>query len=69
MSTDPLRERFDGVDTDGNGSIDEAEFARLLAALELGYEDAQVHAAFVAIDVNDDGKIELGEFREWWTGR
>ena len=48
MSLDPLRDRFDGVDSDGNGRIDEAEFSLLLGALGVGYGDAQVHAAFTS---------------------
>lgn len=67
MSTDPLKDRFDGVDSDGNGAIDEPEFGRLLAALGAGYSDAQVHAAFTDIDRDNSGSIELEEFRKWWT--
>jgi len=69
MSTDPLRDRFDGVDGDGNGAIDEAEFGNLLDALGVGYSDAQIHAAFVAIDTDQNGTIGLEEFRVWWTDR
>jgi Ca2+-binding EF-hand superfamily protein len=67
MTTDPLKDRFDGVDGDGNGAIDEAEFGRLLDALGAGYSDAQVHAAFTDIDTDSSGVIELEEFRTWWA--
>jgi Ca2+-binding EF-hand superfamily protein len=67
MSTDPLKDRFDGVDKDGNGAIDEAEFALLLDALGAGYSDAQVHAAFTDIDTDSNGTIELEELRRWWA--
>lgn len=67
MSADPLKARFDGVDRDGNGAIDEAEFSQLLDALGAGYDDAQVRAAFSDIDRDQSGTIELEEFRQWWT--
>lgn len=67
MSTDPLKDRFDSVDHDGNGAIDESEFSQLLDALGAGYGEAQVHAAFTNIDADAKGTIELEEFRKWWT--
>lgn len=67
MSDDPLRDRFDLVDADNNGRIDEAELGRLLDQLGVGYSDAQVRAAFTSIDVDGSGHIELEEFRAWWT--
>jgi len=68
MSLDPLRERFESVDTDGNGKINQAEMAKLLDALGAGYDDAQVRAAFATIDKDGSGHIELEEFRAWWQG-
>ena len=69
MSLDPLRDRFEGVDRDSNGVIEEAEFGRLLDALGVGYTDAQIHAAFTDIDRDANGKIELEEFSAWWSNR
>lgn len=69
MSIDPLRSRFESVDRDGNGAIDEAEFGQLLDALGVGYSVAQVSSAFTSIDTDADGNIELEEFRAWWTSR
>ncbi|HEX2876423.1 MAG TPA: EF-hand domain-containing protein [Polyangiaceae bacterium] len=67
MSSDPLRDRFEGVDRDGNGMIEEAEFGKLLQALGLGYTESQISAAFTDIDRDSNGKIDLAEFRAWWT--
>jgi Ca2+-binding EF-hand superfamily protein len=66
MSSDPLRERFARYDTDQNGKIDEAEMRLLLDELGAGFTDAQLRAAFTAIDVNGSGQIDLEEFRAWW---
>jgi Ca2+-binding EF-hand superfamily protein len=69
MSGDPLRDRFERVDRDGNGKIDQAELGWLLDALGVGYSEAQVRAAFEAIDQDGTGLIDLEEFRAWWTTR
>jgi Ca2+-binding EF-hand superfamily protein len=66
MVSDPLRERFERVDTDGNGKIDEAELGRLLQSLGAGFTESQVQAAFAAIDADASGHVELEEFRTWW---
>ena len=67
MSSDPLRTRFESVDRDGDGYIDEAELGVLLDALGLGFSESQVRATFVSIDTNESGRIELEEFRACWT--
>ena len=67
MSIDPLKARFDDVDGDGDGAIDQAEFAQLLDSLGAGYGEAQVRAAFNDLDRDESGRIELEEFRKWWT--
>jgi Ca2+-binding EF-hand superfamily protein len=69
MSSDPLRDRFEGVDSDGNGKIDQTELGSLLDALGVGFSEAQVRAAFEGIDQDQNGLIELEEFRAWWTSR
>jgi Ca2+-binding EF-hand superfamily protein len=62
-----LRARFQTTDRDGDGHIDVSEFGRMLAGLGLGYSDAQVAAAFEAIDANRSGRIDFDEFCRWWT--
>ena len=69
MSSDPLRDRFERVDHDGDGKIDPLELGKLLDALGAGFSDAQVRAAFESIDEDGSGRIDLEEFRAWWTSR
>jgi Ca2+-binding EF-hand superfamily protein len=69
MSSDPLRDRFDRFDRDGNGKIDEVELTRLLDTLGVGFSAAQVRATFEAIDQNHSGFIDFEEFRSWWQSR
>ncbi|HKY38107.1 MAG TPA: EF-hand domain-containing protein [Polyangiaceae bacterium] len=69
MTSDPLRDRFDRFDRDGNGKIDEVELTRLLDALGVGFSAAQVRATFEGIDQNRSGLIDFEEFRSWWQSR
>ena len=66
---DDLRRRFDEFDTNEDGVIDEAEFAALVAALGVRFDAGQVLTAFMAIDVDGNGRIEFGEFKSWWSKR
>lgn len=63
-----LRDEFSRFDRDGNGAIDEAEFAELLGALGVSFSQEKAMVAFMAIDVNGNGRIEFGEFETWWKG-
>jgi calmodulin len=69
MSNSALRARYDRYDRDKNGRIDLSEFSALLDALALGYDPAQVRAAFIALDADQDGEIDFVEFSNWWLGR
>ena len=65
--TDGLREEFDLYDSDHDGSISFAEFARLLERLgETLSKDEQL-LAFDATDRDGDGTIDFDEFAGWWT--
>lgn len=69
MENQALRARFEAVDQDRNGKIDQREFTQLLDALGVGFTREQSLTAFTAIDVNGNGAIEFGEFAAWWTNR
>ena len=69
MSSDPLRDRFDRFDHDGNGKIDERELGRLLDGLGVGFSDQQVRATFESLDQDRSGAVSFDEFRAWWQSR
>jgi Ca2+-binding EF-hand superfamily protein len=64
-----LREAFQQFDRDGNGTIDRAEFAELLDALDAQMNDEEADVGFREIDSNHNGKIEFEEFLAWWQDR
>jgi Ca2+-binding EF-hand superfamily protein len=66
---DDLRPDFNRFDTDGNGIIDEDEFAALIAALGVEFTPEQTQVAFLAIDIDGNGRIDYREFRGWWNRR
>jgi Ca2+-binding EF-hand superfamily protein len=68
MENSALRARYDRYDRDGDGRIALSEFSALLNELGLGYEEAQVRAAFTALDADQNGQIDYGEFAKWWVG-
>ncbi|HVW30154.1 MAG TPA: EF-hand domain-containing protein [Polyangiaceae bacterium] len=69
MGDDELLRKFREFDTDGNGSIGEDEFARLVVALGLRLTAGEIQIAYSAIDVNGNGRIDFGEFKSWWAKR
>lgn len=61
-----IEELFEQNDTDGNGDIDFDEFAALVRDLDQGISPASLEIGFREIDVNKDGRINFGEFLDWW---
>ena len=55
------RTLFAELDGDNSGTIDEAEFGKLLAAMSLDVQPGQ----FASIDKDSSGSIEYGEFEAW----
>lgn len=67
--TKRLEDHFKQFDHDENGTIDEREFGSLVRALGVQFSDEKVQVAFAAIDINDNGQIDFGEFSSWWRKR
>jgi hypothetical protein len=55
---------FRAFDTNGDGSIDKGEFQAVLKTLGVEISDASFDEAFVALDLDKDGTITLGEFKQ-----
>lgn len=70
MSDDTdLHAQFNKFDADKNGHIDESEFSQLVRSLGVSLTPEKTAVAFLAIDVNGNGRIEFGEFSAWWRKR
>lgn len=54
------RRVFDAIDKDGSGRLDQAEFERALAALDM--DDANSRALFAIADLDGDGSLCFDEF-------
>lgn len=61
-----LWSRFDALDSDGDNNIDLNEFAELLWALGLEFDDAYTYKAFSQIDGDAGATISFEQFRDWW---
>lgn len=64
---DETFEIFKSFDRDGSGSIDRAEFARLLEALGQAISEEELEIALDAVDANRSGRISWAEFSAWWS--
>ncbi len=60
---------FQRYDRDRTGTIDRAEFARLLEALGQNISDEELEIAIDIVDTDRTGKISWNEFRTWWNSR
>jgi len=55
---------FYAIDTDGSGTIEPAELLEYL--LKRGETPSSTHALLQRLDLNNDGKIDLDEWRKGW---
>ncbi len=61
-----IKSNFDFFDRDGNGSIDEKEFGKLLLVIEPKATAEEIEKGFAIVDEDGDGSIDFTEFMEWW---
>ena len=58
---------FKLTDKDGSGGVDIDEFVVLCSHLQIQKPIREVRLLFSQIDKNNDGKVELSEFWDWYT--
>ena len=61
---------FDSTDTDGSGQIDKQELAVAMRQIseDIGISaptKEEVHEVFVALDIDESGKVDFLEFKEF----
>jgi Ca2+-binding EF-hand superfamily protein len=62
-----LRQSFEVSDSDGDGWINNKEFASLLQSLDQELSEDECLLAFELTDADGDGLISFEEFMGWWT--
>ena len=67
MDQEELQEYFDACDTNGDGTIQFAEFVTLLGNLGSEMERAECRIGFREVDSDGDGVIDFDEFCTWWN--
>ena len=63
--SEEIHRKFQMVDKNENGKVDEPEFSSLLEALGIVLSEEESAAAFTDIDKDGDGSIDVWEFECW----
>jgi Ca2+-binding EF-hand superfamily protein len=61
-----LRAMFEQFDAQGSGFIGQKDFTALIKKLGLRLSDAKGERAFLALDADQDGRIQFEELSVWW---
>jgi Ca2+-binding EF-hand superfamily protein len=62
---DEIKETFERLDENGNGSIEFEEFTALMLEMDHSRAEGALRLQFTAIDTNRDGRISFDELRVW----
>jgi Ca2+-binding EF-hand superfamily protein len=62
---DEVKEIFDRIDKDGDGSISFEEFARLMLDMDHARPHEELRSRFDVIDQDRDGRVSFEELRVW----
>ncbi|HEU4779470.1 MAG TPA: EF-hand domain-containing protein [Steroidobacteraceae bacterium] len=61
-----IDELFARADKDHDGQINFTEFKSLIHELDGQMSDAELRVGFTETDSNQNGRINIDEFRAWW---
>jgi Ca2+-binding EF-hand superfamily protein len=61
-----IDELFAHADKDHDGQINFTEFKSLIHELDGQMSDAELRVGFTETDANQNGRINIDEFRAWW---
>ncbi|KRX07897.1 hypothetical protein PPERSA_10285 [Pseudocohnilembus persalinus] len=66
MEENQVKEIFNKIDKDGNGTISFEEFSEILKELNIDLTQYKVKKIFRQLDINKDEKVSYQEFLLWW---
>ena len=61
-----LRQVFDSLDLDGNGTLEGSEILAMSTRLGQDMSDAQCDEAMQAMDADGNGAVTFEEFKDYW---
>eukprot|EP01050_Picozoa_sp_SAG11_P003184 SAG11_NODE_174_length_13505_cov_9.126585_13_plen_1110_part_00 len=64
---DSLRDMFDAIDIDGNGTVDKDEFTQLVRDIGLSMTDEELEETFSAVDSDGNLSIDFSEFETFYN--
>jgi len=61
-----MKETFERIDANHNGTIEFGEFKNLMLDLDHTRTEGAMRVQFASIDANRDGRVSLDEFNAWF---
>jgi hypothetical protein len=61
-----IRKKFEALDADGSGTLDEDELKGLLAEIGLKLSRGQLRKAMARMDGDESGEVDFAEFAQWY---
>ena len=64
-----LRDMFDAIDMDGNGTVDKEEFAQLLSDIDIIMTEHELNETFSAVDTDGNMDVDFEEFQAFYKSK